>query len=233
MHLRAQSAAPALKSALQGSQSTAPATKSGHRGSPSAVPATKSALRGSRKCCACHEICTSRFTKRCACHEICTSRFTKRCAPHEICTSRFTKRCACHEICTSRCTKCFACHEICASRFTKSKVLCLPRNRHFKVHKVLPRNLQMSLQKSQFTAPVTKSELVQDHHHVQSTVLATKTAFRSKTAPIPCTCHTVDHKNTRFPSHLPRKVTIMCGNARDATTSPQSLEAPARGTQTL
>ena len=47
-HLRAQSAAPAPKSALLGSQSTAPATKSALRGSPiSAVPATTPARRGS------------------------------------------------------------------------------------------------------------------------------------------------------------------------------------------
>ena len=67
------------------------------------------------------------------------------------------------------------------------------------------------------TAPVTKSELVDDHHHVHSAAPATKTAFRSNTAPIPFTCHeksTLKHENTRFPSHLSRKVTTMCENAR-------------------
>ena len=47
-HLRAQSAAPATKSAHRGSQSGTPATKSAVRGPQSAVPATKSALRGSQ-----------------------------------------------------------------------------------------------------------------------------------------------------------------------------------------
>ena len=52
---RAQSAAPATKSALRGSQSTAPAAKSALRGSQRTAPATKSD--------------TSRFTTRCVCHE--------------------------------------------------------------------------------------------------------------------------------------------------------------------
>ena len=62
------------------------------------------------------------------------------------------------------------------------------------------------LQKSRFIAPVTKLERVEDHHHVQSAAPATKFAFRSKTAPIPCACHeksTLDHQNTRFPLRLP------------------------------
>ena len=134
--------------------------------------------------------------------------------------------------------------------FEVHKVLYLSRNLHFEVHKALhlPRNLRVEVHKVLYlppnlqtshmsiTAPVTKSELVEDHHRVQSTLPATKTAFRSKTAPIPCTCHeksTLKHENSRFPLHLPRKVTIMCGNAHDTTTRAQSLEAPARGTQTL
>ena len=64
------------------------------------------------------------------------------------------------------------------------KVLYLSRNLHFEVHKVLrlPRNLHIEghravpatqsanephVQKSRFTAPVTKSEPLDDHHHVQ------------------------------------------------------------------
>ena len=92
------------------------------------------------------------------------------------------------------------------------------------------------VQKSRFTAPVTKSELLNDHHHVQSAAPATKTAFRSKAAPIPCTCHersTLEHQNTRFPLRLPRKVTTMCENGHGTTTRAQSLEAPAAATQTL
>ena len=97
--------------------------------------------------------------------------------------------------------------------FEVHQVLCLPRNLHFKVHQVLrlPQNLHANephVQKPRFTAPVTKSELLNDHHHVQSAAPATKTAVRSKTAPIPCTSHeksTLDHEDTRFPLHLPRK----------------------------
>ena len=168
----------------------------------------------STKCCACHEICTSRFTKCCTCYsyEICTSRFSKCCACHEICTSRFTKCCTCHELCTSRFTKCCTCHEICASRVTE----CCS------CHQICnkPR-----VQKSQFTAPVTKSELLDDHHHAQSAAPATKTAFRSKTPPIPCTC--------RFPLRLAREVTTMYQNAHGTTTRAQSPEAPAAGRQIL
>ena len=82
--------------------------------------------------------------------------------------------------------------------------------------------------------PVTKSELLDDHHHVQSAVPATKTAFRSKTPPIPCTCHeksTLEHQSTRFPLRLPRKVTTMCENVHGTTMRAQSPEAPAANTQ--
>ena len=198
-----QSAAPATKSALRVSPSAAPATKSALRGSPSAAPAThfevhqalrlprnlrfqaasaapatKSALRGFTKSCACHEICTSRFTKRCTCHEICASRLTK---CHEICTSRFTERCTCHEISTSRFSK-RACHEICTSRLTLR--LCLARNLqtsqmstshdslHLSSHDSL--HLSRNLSSSTITTKCPKCP-------------ATKTAFRSTTAPIPCT----------------------------------------------
>ena len=66
------------------------------------------------------------------------------------------------------------------------------------------------VQKSRFTAPVTKLERVEDHHEVQSAAPATRSAYRSNTAPIRCTCHeksTLDHQNTRLPLPLPRKVT--------------------------
>ena len=141
------------------------------------------------KCCACHEICTSRFAKCCTSHEICTLRFTKCCTCHEICTSRFTQCCTCHEICTSRSTKCCTCHEICTFRFTKCCAcheICTSRVTECCATKSAN---EPHVQKSRFTAPVTKSELLDDHHHVQNAAPATKTAFRSKTAPIPCTCH--------------------------------------------
>ena len=84
--------------------------------------------------------------------------------------------------------------------------------------------------------PVTKSERLDGHHHVQSAAPATKSAFRSKTAPIPSTCHeksTLDHQSRGFPSHLPRKVATMCENAHSTTMRAQSSEAPAVDTQIL
>ena len=112
------------------------------------------------------------------------------------------------------------------------------RNLHFEVHKAAPTATKSAnephVQKSRFTAPVTKSELLDDHHHVQSAAPATKTALRSKTAPIPCTCHeksTLKHQNTRFPLRLPRKVTTMYENAHGTTTRAQSREALAPATQ--
>ena len=132
-------------------------------------------------------------------------------------------------------------------------MLCLPRNLHRGSQNAVPatksahRGSQSAapatksanephIQKSGFTAPVTKSELLDDHHHVQSPAPATKTACRSKTVPIPCTCHeksTLEHQNTRFPLRLPRKVTTMYQNAHGTTTRAQSLEAPAAATQIL
>ena len=75
------------------------------------------------------------------------------------------------------------------------KVLCLPRNLHFELHKVLCLSRKCytchencnepEVEKQRFTVPVTKSELVEDHHHVQSAAPATKSAVRSQAAPIP------------------------------------------------
>ena len=192
------------------------------------MPATKFALEVHQALCLprnlhfeVHEICTSRFTKCCACHEICTSRFTKCCTCHELWTSRFTKCCTCREICTSRFTKCCALRLRRNLHFEVHQVQCLPRNLHFDVHQALclPRNLQTS-----HMPKVT----------VQSAAPATKTAFRSKATPIPCTCHekaTFEHQNTRLPLRLPRKVTTMCENAHGATTRGQLLEAPTAATQ--
>ena len=147
--------------------------------------------------------------------------------------------------------KCCACHEI--LYIEGHRVLCLPRNLRIEGHIVLrlpgnPHRGSQSaapatksanephVQKSQFTAPVTKSELLDDHRHVQSAAPATKSAFRSQTPPIPCTCHeksTLEHQNTRFPLRLPRKVITMCENADGTTTRAQLLEAPAADTQIL
>ena len=144
-------------------------------------------------------------------------------------TSRFTKCCTCHEICTSRLTKCCACFKV-------HQMLCLPRNLSPSAVPATKSANKPHVQKSRFSAPVTKSELLDDHHHVQSAAPATKTAFRSKTAPIPCACHeksTLEHQNTRFPLHLPRKLTTMYQNAHGTTTRAQSPEAPATGRQIL
>ena len=109
------------------------------------------------------------------------------------------------------------------------QVLRVLRNPHFEAHKVLrlPRSLQ--------TSHMSKSH-VEDHHRVQSTAPATKSAARSTTAPIPCTCHessTLDHQNTRFPLRLPPKVTTMSENAHGTTTRAQSRQAPAPANQIL
>ena len=171
------------------------------------MPATKSLTARFARCCTCHEICTSTFTKCCACREIYTARFTKRCACHEFCASRFTKCCTCHE-----------------SALRRSPIAAPATKSANEPH----------VQQSRFTAPLTKSELLDDHHHVQSAAPAMKTAFRSKTAPIPSTCHENRLASTKtrgkVPLRLPRKVITTCENAHGATTRAQSLEAPARGT---
>ena len=184
-----------------------PATKSAVRGSPSAAPATKSALRGSQALCLPRNL---HFEV----HKVL-------CLPRNL-----------H----------FEVHKVLrVSRnlhFKVHQVLRLPRNLHFEVHKVLrlPRNLQTShISRSHDSLHLSRnSELVEDHHHIQSAALATKSAFPSKAAPIPCTCHeksTLDHQNTKFPLHPPRKVTTMSENAHGTTTRAQSLEAPAAHTQ--
>ena len=149
--------------------------------------------------------------------------------------------------------------------FEVHKVLCLPRNLHFEFTKrcacrsrsaalrgvpatksahrgsqsAVPATKSANephVQKSRFTAPVTKSELLWKRRSPpchESAAPATKSAFQSApTAPIPCTCHeksTLEHQNTRFPLRLPRKVTTMCENAHGTTTRAQSLQAPAAG----
>ena len=142
-YIRPLSAVPATRSAHGGSQSTAPATKSAHEGSQSAAAATKSAHPApgpsrrqgvhptpwqAAKRYACHEICARRFTKCCACHEICTSSAGAQPTPGRT-----------------------------SDPLASSKALCLPRDLHTEVHKVLrlPRNLRMKVHKG--AAPATKS----------------------------------------------------------------------------
>ena len=111
--------------------------------------------------------------------------------------------------------------------------------RGFEVDKVLrlPRNLQtIHMCKSYDSLHLSRNQSASkiDHHHVQSTTLSMKSALRSKTAPIPCTCHeksTLDHQSTRLPSRLPRKVTTVCENAHGTTTRAQLGQAPAVATQ--
>ena len=91
-------------------------------------------------------------------------RFTKYCTCPENCTSRLAKLakcCICHEMCTSRVTECCACHEIC-KRATMSKS-------HDSPH----------LSRNPSSLTITAMS--------KSAAPAMKTAFRSKTAPIPCT----------------------------------------------
>ena len=113
------------------------------------------------KCCACHEICTSRFTKCYACHEICAWRFTKRCACHKICTSLRLPR---GSPSAAPATK--------SARRGSSAVLATKSAN------------EPHVRKSRFTAPVTKSELLDDHRHVQSAAPATKSALRSEVKPL-------------------------------------------------
>ena len=117
------------------------------------------------------------------------------------------KCCACHEICTSRFTKCCTPATKSALRGSQSAVPATKsalRGSHSAVPATKSAN-EPHVQKSRFTAPVTKSELLDDHHHVQSAAPATKTAFRSspaslapvtksrlwstKTRGFPCACH--------------------------------------------
>ena len=121
------------------------------------------------KCCARHESCTSRFTRRRACYEICTSRFSQ----GAVSGTKSAHR---------------GFHKVLRLprnlHFEVRQVLHLLRNLHFEVHKVLRARTKSALQgpqstapatkaaneprvqKSRFTAPVTKSERVEDHRHV-------------------------------------------------------------------
>ena len=127
---------------------------------------------------------------------------------NEICTSRFTKYCACHGICTSRFTKYCDCHKI--WRFTSaapvSKFARRGSQSAVSVTKSALRGSQSAVpatksanephaEKLRFTAPVTKSERLDDHHHVEVKQLrslppVTKSRLSStNTRGFPCTCH--------------------------------------------
>ena len=99
----------------------------------------------------------------------------------------------------------------------------------------MPRNPQPThmVPKSRFTALVTKSERVQDHHHIQSAWPATESAFlrsdhlrlsRKVFGP-------PKHKVSLAPAT--KKGTFMSENAHGATTRAQSRQAHAPTTQTL
>ena len=203
-----QSSVPVANSARPGSRSAAPATKSALRGSPSAAPATKSALRGSPSAAPATKSALQGLPSA-----VPATKSVLRGSPNAVPATKSAN--------------------------------------------------EPHVQKSRLTAPVTKSELLDDHHHVQSaapqpttadkattrpsngarsfaipnkTAPATKTAFRSNSPPIPCTCHeksTSEHQTTRFPLRLPRKLTAVYQNAHGATTRARSVEAPAAGPQIL
>ena len=194
------------------------------------MPATKSALRGSPRAV----ICTSRFTKCCACDKICTSRFTKSALRGSPTAVRATKSALRGSQSAAPATKSALRGSQSAVPATKSALQdsqsAAPATKSARrgSQSAVPATKSANepdVEKQRFTVPVTKSELVEDHHHVQSAATAMKTAVRSKTAPIPCACHdqsTLDHENTRFLLRLPRKVTTMCENAHGATTRAQS-----------
>ena len=185
-----------------------------------------------RSGCACLKICTSRFTKCCACHDLHFEVHHALCLPRNL---HLEVRQVLHLPRNLH----IEAHRQSAAPATKSALRgspsavptkSLPRGSLSAVSATKSAN-EPHVQKSRFTAPVTKSELLDDHHHVQSAAPATKTAFRSKTAPIPCTCHeksTLEHQNTRFSLRLPRKVTTMYQNAHGTTTRESAVARSTR-----
>ena len=112
---------------------------------------------------------------------------------------RVAKCCACHEICTSRFTCDSSDKAFCRKRASKDNIK-IPKRSFCARRSPISEN-DPHVQKSRFTAPVTKLERVEDHYHVQSAAPATKSAFRSKTTPIPCARHeksTLHQQSTRF-----------------------------------
>ena len=195
--------------------------------------------KGPRKkfttCCACHKICILRLTKCCACHEICTSRFTKFGACREICPSlrgsqsavpatKSTLRGSQSAVPAMRsalpCSQSAAPATKSALQDSHAAALTRPFAARTcpKTKRQLSRETPPISEKLRFTAPVTRSEHVEDHHRVQSAAPATKSALGSTPAPIPCGCHEkplLDRQSTRFPLRLPE-------NARSTTTRAQS-----------
>ena len=132
---------------------------------------------------------------------------------------------------------CFEVHQVLCLprdlRFEVHKVLHLPRNLHFEVDKVLrlPRNLALRLtavpatksanephvQQSRLTAPVTKSELLDQHHIQKGLRLPRKLHFEVKqlrSLALVTKTRLWSTKARGFPTRLPRKVTTMYENAR-------------------
>ena len=194
----------------------APATRSALRGSTSAVPATKSELRGSPSAAP-------------------ATKSALRGSPSAVLATKCALR---GSPSAAPATKSALRGSPSAALATKSALRGAPatKSAHRGSQSAAPATKsanEQHVQKSRFTAPVTKSELPDDHQHAQSAAPAKKTALRSETAPIPGTCHeksTLKHQNTRFPLRLP------CAKMRTAhgtTTRAQSLEAPAVGPKTL
>ena len=188
-----QSTAPATKSAFQGSPSAVPATKSALRGSPSAVPATKSALRGSQS--------AAPASKSALRGSAPATKSALRVSPSAVTAMKSALR-GSQSAAPAR--KSAHRGSQSAARATKSAN-------------------EPHVQKSRFTAPVTKSELLDDHHHSKVLHLPRKLHF--EVTYLRSTCHeksTLEHLSTRFPLRLPRKVTAMCENAHSTTTRVRS-----------
>ena len=227
---------------MRGSQNAVPATNCPLRSSPSATPATKSALRGSLNL-QLNEVLYLSRNLQLDVHKVLR-------APRNLHIEGHRALCLPRNLHIEGHRLLYLPRNL---HFKVHQALHLPRNLHFEVHQVLrlPRTLHFEVHKvleictSRFTKCCTRDEICTCHEICTSRVTecfachkickratcppATKTAFRSKTAPIPCTCHeksTLEHQNTRFPWHLPRKC------ARH-TTRTQSLEAPAAGRQIL
>ena len=204
-----QGTAPATKSALQGPRNTAPATKSALQGPQSLAPAMKSALQGPQN--------TAPPTKSALQGPQSLAPAMKSALQGPQNTAPPTKSALQGPQSTAPATKCALQDPQSLAPATTSEN-------------------EPHVEKSRFTTPVTKSEHVEDYHHVQSAAPATKSTRRSKAAPTPCTCHeklTWGRQSTRFPLQLPRKVTTMSENVRGTRTRAQSRQALAAATQIL
>ena len=186
-----QSAAPATKSALRGSPSAAPAMKSALRGSPSAVAVRKSALRGSQS--------AAPATK--SAHRGSQSAGSQSAVP-------VTKSALRGSASAAPATKSALRGSQSAVPVTKSALrgsqsaAHATKSAHRGSQSAAPATKspnETHIQKSRFTAPVTKSELLDDHHRVQSAAPATNTVSKALRLPRKL------QSNTSDPLHLSRK----------------------------